>query len=86
MLCIVFTALGSLSKADAEDLIAWLKSSLKGRAADVKITAKLGDDHPCIVTVEEMGAARHFLKTQAGQMTTESRFALLQPRFEISVK
>jgi len=77
--------IGSLSKSDAEGLLTWLKQTLKGRAHNVKFTQKL-ESHPCVVTVEEMAAARHFIRTQAQQMTPEARYSLLQPQLEISVK
>ncbi len=77
-------ALGSLTKSEAESLLGWLQQTLKGRAHSVKFTQKLSN-HPCVVTVEEMAAARHFIRTQSAQMTPEVRFSLLQPQFEISV-
>jgi len=63
----------------------WLQQVLKGRASAVKLTQKL-DSHPCVVTVEEMAAARHFIRTQSSQLTPEARWSILQPRFEINVK
>ncbi|CAL8095531.1 unnamed protein product [Orchesella dallaii] len=77
--------LGSLSKSEAEGLLLWLQHNLKGRAHSVKFTQKL-ENHPCVVTVEEMAAARHFIRTQSAQMTPEVRYSLLQPQFEVSVK
>ena len=40
------------------------KVTLGQKAAKIKTTSKL-ESHPCVVTVEEMAAARHFIKTQA---------------------
>ena len=40
-----------------------LKVTLGQKAAKIKTTSKL-ESHPCVVTVEEMAAARHFIKTQ----------------------
>lgn len=77
------TALGGLSKPEAEGLLAFVQQNLKGRAHSVKFTQKLAN-HPCVVTVEEMAAARHFIRTQSAQMTPEVRYSLLQPQFEIS--
>ena len=37
--------------------------TLGQKAAKVRTTGKL-EAHPCAVTVEEMAAARHFIKTQ----------------------
>ncbi|ODM99213.1 Heat shock protein 75 kDa, mitochondrial, partial [Orchesella cincta] len=77
--------LGGLAKSEAEGLLTWLQQSLKGRAHSVKFTQKL-ENHPCVVTVEEMAAARHFIRTQSAQMTPEVRYSLLQPQFEVSIK
>jgi TNF receptor-associated protein 1 len=77
--------IGSLTKEEAEGLVSWLSSVLKGRASVVKLTQKL-ENHPCVVTVEEMAAARHFVKTQFAQVPADSRYTILQPHFEINVK
>lgn len=37
--------------------------SVGQKVAKVRSTGKL-ESHPCVVTVEEMAAARHFIKTQ----------------------
>lgn len=72
------------SKA-TEDLITWLSATLSGRASKVKVTRKL-ESHPCVVTVEEMGAARHFVRTQSQSVPEEQRYKLLQPQLEINPK
>lgn len=68
-------------------LITWAKDQLKGKAANVKITNKL-DSHPCVVTVENMGAARHLLKMQQIQkkITEEMRDSILAPCLELNPK
>ena len=76
---------GSLPKEEAESLVSWMTSTLKGRASVVKLTSKL-DTHPCVVTVEEMAAARHFVRTQFAQVPADSRYSILQPHFEINIK
>lgn len=40
--------------------------------------------HPCIVTVVEMGSARHFLRTTLADKSQEERYRLLQPTLEIN--
>lgn len=40
--------------------------------------------HPCVVTVAEMGAARHFLKTTLADKSTEEKYRVLQPTLEIN--
>jgi TNF receptor-associated protein 1 len=40
--------------------------------------------HPCIITVAEMGAARHFLRTSLADKTDEEKLRLLQPTLEIN--
>uniref|UniRef100_A0A1B6DQJ3 Heat shock protein 75 kDa, mitochondrial n=2 Tax=Clastoptera arizonana TaxID=38151 RepID=A0A1B6DQJ3_9HEMI len=75
----------SLNRQEMDNLTKWLKTTLKSRVQDVRITKRL-ESHPCVVTVEEMAAARHFIKTQAHQLDDEMRYSLLQPRLEINPK
>lgn len=74
---------GALLKTQVDDLVGFIRANLPGKVANVKTTNKL-DKHPCVVTVEEMGAARHFIKTQSHQLSEENRYALLQPQLEIN--
>uniref|UniRef100_A0A2M4ABH9 Heat shock protein 75 kDa, mitochondrial n=1 Tax=Anopheles triannulatus TaxID=58253 RepID=A0A2M4ABH9_9DIPT len=76
---------GSLLQTQIDELLPWIKQRLAGKVSNVKTTTKL-DSHPCVVTVEEMAAARHFIKTQSHNMSEENRYALLQPQFEINAK
>ncbi|KAM8713819.1 hypothetical protein ACLKA7_014047 [Drosophila subpalustris] len=75
----------SLLRSELDSLIPWLQDQLKGQVAKVKATTRL-DTHPCVITVEEMAAARHFIRTQSHQLPEENRFALLQPELEINPK
>lgn len=75
----------SLTQSDINHLIDFVKKSLQSKIAKVKITNKL-DSHPCVITVEDMAAARHFIRTQSHNLDEENRFALLQPHFEINPK
>ncbi|XP_005184511.2 heat shock protein 75 kDa, mitochondrial [Musca domestica] len=75
----------SLLRSQVDELLPWIKDKLKGKVANVKVTTRL-DSHPCVVTVEEMAAARHFIKTQSHQLPEENRYALLQPQLEINPK
>ena len=74
---------GSLLKSEINELLPWITEKLTGKVANVRVTSRL-DSHPCVVTVEEMAAARHFIKTQSHQMPEENRYALLQPQLEIN--
>ncbi|GAB0095608.1 heat shock protein 75 kDa, mitochondrial [Sergentomyia squamirostris] len=74
---------GSLLRTQADELISWIREKLAGKVANVKLTTRL-DTHPCVVTVEEMAAARHFIRTQNHQLNDENRFALLQPQLELN--
>ncbi|XP_068146614.1 heat shock protein 75 kDa, mitochondrial [Drosophila tropicalis] len=76
---------GSLARSELDTLIPYLQDELKGQVVKVKTTTRL-DSHPCVITVEEMAAARHFIRTQSQQMPEENRFALLQPELEINPK
>lgn len=48
-----------------------------------QLTPRL-DTHPAMITVLEMGAARHFLRTQQLARTPEERAQLLQPTLELN--
>jgi len=76
-------AAGGLRKEEANALMEWLKTTLAGRCYGVKATPRL-QSHPCVVTVEEMGAARHFVRTQFSQLAEDMRYSLLKPELEIN--
>jgi len=73
----------SLKLTEQTDLTDWIKVTLGQKAAKVKTTSKL-ESHPCVVTVEEMAAARHFIKTQGTNFTEDQRYTILQPQFEMN--
>ena len=62
----------TLELKDQTDLTDWVKATLGPKAAKIKTTSKL-ESHPCVVTVEEMAAARHFIKTQGANFSEEQR-------------
>ncbi|XP_042294351.1 heat shock protein 75 kDa, mitochondrial [Sceloporus undulatus] len=72
-----------LSSQDTEDLLAWMRNALGTRVTTIKVTPRL-DTHPAMVTVLEMGAARHFLRMQQLAKTNEERAQILQPTLEIN--
>ncbi|MGH0148620.1 UNVERIFIED_CONTAM: hypothetical protein FKN15_013378 [Acipenser sinensis] len=72
-----------LSQQQAEDLMAWMRNVLGSRVTNIKVTPRL-DTHPAMITVLEMGAARHFLRTQQLAKTSEERAQILQPTLEIN--
>jgi len=73
----------TLELKDQTDLTDWVKITLGPKAAKIKTTSKL-ESHPCVVTVEEMAAARHFIKTQGANFSEEQRYTILQPQFEMN--
>lgn len=75
----------SLQQSEIDELITFLKTFLAGRVFEVRTTQKL-DTHPCVITVQEMAAARHFIRTQAQNLSEENRFALMRPHLEINAK
>ncbi|XP_049865238.1 heat shock protein 75 kDa, mitochondrial [Pectinophora gossypiella] len=81
------TIIGSddLQKEQAEELISFLKSNLSGKVFEVRTTQKL-DTYPCVIVIPEMAAARHFIRTQAQNLSEENRFSLLRPQLEINTK
>ncbi|XP_069590577.1 heat shock protein 75 kDa, mitochondrial [Ranitomeya imitator] len=72
-----------LGEKESEDLMAWMRNGLGTRVTNIKVTPRL-DTHPAMITVLEMGAARHFLRTQQLAKTNEERAQLLQPTLEIN--
>lgn len=75
----------SLQSEEINELADWIKTELEGKVIGVKATNRLVD-HPCVITVEDMAAARHFIRTQGHQIPEENRYALLQPQFELNPK
>ncbi|CAG9563587.1 unnamed protein product [Danaus chrysippus] len=76
---------GELEQNQVNDVISFLKTNLVGKVFDVRTTRRL-DTHPCVIIVPEMAAARHFIRTQAQNLSEENRFALLRPQLEINAK
>ncbi|KAK3592383.1 hypothetical protein CHS0354_026079 [Potamilus streckersoni] len=73
----------SLKQGEADNLMSWLKDVLGNKVQKVKVTKKLVS-HPSVVTVLEMGSARHFLKTTLLDKSQDEKFRLLQPTLEIN--
>lgn len=73
----------SLKRSEINELSSWIKDKLSGKVASVNATTRL-ENHPCVVTVEEMAAARHFIRTQSHGLPEDRRYAILQPTFEIN--
>ncbi|KAG6924372.1 TNF receptor associated protein 1, partial [Chelydra serpentina] len=73
-----------LTEKEAEELMAWMRNALGSRVTNVKVTPRL-DTHPAMITVLEMGAARHFLRMQQLAKTNEERAQILQPTLEINM-
>ncbi|XP_060525461.1 heat shock protein 75 kDa, mitochondrial [Cylas formicarius] len=73
----------SLKRSEINELSDWLKSKLSGKVVTVNATTRL-ENHPCVITVEEMAAARHFIKTQSHSLSEDRRYAILQPQLEIN--
>ncbi|XP_059179158.1 heat shock protein 75 kDa, mitochondrial-like [Physella acuta] len=73
----------SLKQQEAEDLKVWLKSILLNKVNNIKVTKRL-ESHPCVITVLEMGSARHFLRTTLADKSQDERLRLLQPTLEIN--
>ena len=42
------------------------------------------ESHPCVLSVKEMGAARHFLRTTLASSSDEDKYNLLQSTLEIN--
>ncbi|XP_028841234.1 heat shock protein 75 kDa, mitochondrial [Denticeps clupeoides] len=72
-----------LTDEQADDLMAWMRNCLTSKVTNIKVTPRL-DTHPAMITVLEMGAARHFLRTQQLARSMEERAQILQPTLEIN--
>jgi len=75
----------SLSQLQLDSLLPWIESVLGNKVKKVKTTGQL-ESHPCVITVDDMTAARHFIKTQLKQMDEEMLFSVLQPQLELNPK
>lgn len=75
----------SLSQLELDSLLPWIQSVLGNKVKNVKATSQL-ESHPCVITVDDMTAARHFIKTQLKQMDEEMLFSVLQPQLELNPK
>ncbi|XP_041459560.1 heat shock protein 75 kDa, mitochondrial-like [Lytechinus variegatus] len=74
---------GSLTTVEVDSLVQFLKGSLGAKVNDVKVTQRLGQ-YPAMITVAEMGAARHFLRTAMKNRTEAEKMQLLQPTLELN--
>ncbi|XP_008560267.1 heat shock protein 75 kDa, mitochondrial [Microplitis demolitor] len=74
----------SINKEEIDKLLGYIKSVLSKKAFEVKTTNRL-ENHPCVVTVQDMASARHFIRTQSQKLSDDMRYSLLRPRFEINV-
>ncbi|XP_038055297.1 heat shock protein 75 kDa, mitochondrial-like [Patiria miniata] len=77
------TVEGSLTEEESDSLITYMKDVLGSKVANIKITQRLAH-HPAMVTVAEMGAARHFLRTALKNRSEEEKLQLLQPTLELN--
>jgi TNF receptor-associated protein 1 len=76
----------SLNNDEANELKAWLKNKFGKKVKNVKITTKL-ENHPCIVTTTDMGAIRHFIKTNLVQRDkVQDIFNMIDLNMEINPK
>lgn len=75
----------SLSQLQLDSLLPWIQSVLGNKVKNVKATRQL-ENHPCVITVDDMTAARHFIKTQLKQMDEDMLFSILQPQLELNPK
>lgn len=74
---------GIINKDELDNLVNYMKKILNKKAYDIKMTNRL-ESHPCVITVQDMASARHFIRMQSHQMNEEMRYSMLQPRFEIN--
>ncbi|XP_023216809.1 heat shock protein 75 kDa, mitochondrial-like [Centruroides sculpturatus] len=75
---------GELSKNEANELIDWLKATLKNKTEKIKITKRLSN-HPCLISVEDMATARHFVRASLQSLPEEQKYKLLAPTLEVNL-
>jgi len=75
---------GGLSTDEAKALTEWIQDKMgRKKVHQVKTTNRLST-HPCLVSVEEMSQARHFLRAQAGNLSDDQKYMILKPTLEIN--
>ncbi|XP_013390850.1 heat shock protein 75 kDa, mitochondrial [Lingula anatina] len=75
----------SLKQEEADALISWITARMGQKIVKAKITNRLVS-HPAVISVMEMGAARHLLKTSLLGRSDEDKYRLLQATLEINPK
>lgn len=76
----------SLNNDQANELKNWLANKFSKKVKHVKITTKL-ESHPCVVTTKDMGAVRHFIKTNILQREkVKDIFTMIELNMEINPK
>jgi TNF receptor-associated protein 1 len=79
----IFFSTALFNQEEIDGVINYMKVILRNKAHDIKVTDRL-EFHPCVVTVQDMASARHFIRTQSHQIDDNLRYSLLQPRLEIN--
>ncbi|XP_055933802.1 heat shock protein 75 kDa, mitochondrial-like [Argiope bruennichi] len=74
----------ALPKDAAENLMKWLSTTLGPKVHKIIITKRLSN-HPCLISVEEMSAARHYIRTTLHAMSEEQRYKILEPTLELNL-
>ncbi|XP_033631452.1 heat shock protein 75 kDa, mitochondrial-like isoform X1 [Asterias rubens] len=77
------TVEGSLSVEETDSLTAYMTDVLGSKVTNIKVSYRLAH-HPAMVTVADMGAARHFLRTALKNRSEEEKLQLLQPTLELN--
>lgn len=72
-----------MKRSEINEISKWIKEKLGNKVANVSGTTRL-ENHPCVITVEDMAAARLFIKTQSHGLSEDRRYAILQPQLEIN--
>nr|XP_042906080.1 heat shock protein 75 kDa, mitochondrial [Parasteatoda tepidariorum] len=71
-------------KSSAEDLMKWLSSLLGNKVNKIVVTKRLSN-HPCLISCDEMSAARHYVRTALQSMSEEERNYLLKLTLELNL-
>lgn len=72
-----------MKRSEINELSKWIQNKLNNKVTSVNGTTRL-ENHPCVITVEDMAAARLFIKTQSHGLSEDRRYAILQPQLELN--
>lgn len=78
---------GELSESDIDSLKSWIMTTIgEPKVCELRVSRRL-ESHPAMVTVQDMGAARHwlkFIKQSPNPEMADMKFQIIRPTLEIN--